>query len=186
METARTQQPDEEKLRELVLHIAQHSEGDRHFGATKLNKLLFFSDFLAYRLLGSSITGSEYQKLEHGPAPRRLKLLLKEWQDEGAIAEQRTDAWGYPQIRTVALRDPILERFSAQEIALVDRVIAACRRSNAKTMSDGSHQFVGWQLARMGETIPYPVALVGKDEPTEEEREYGLSLEEEARACLAR
>ena len=35
-----------DKFRELILYIAQESEGDPNFGATKLNKILFFCDFL--------------------------------------------------------------------------------------------------------------------------------------------
>ena len=69
--------PDDEKFKELVLYIARKSECDPRFGATKLNKLLFFSDFLAFKRLGSPITGQTYFKLDHGPAPRRM-LPLKE------------------------------------------------------------------------------------------------------------
>ncbi len=189
METTRTQQPDEKKLRELVLHIAQRSERDRYFGATKLNKLLFFSDFLAYRRFGRAITGVEYQKLEYGPAPRQMKPLLRQWQAEGLVAEQRrTDAWGREQIRTVALRDPELGQFTADEIALVDRLIRVCWKMTATEMSEVSHDFVGWKLAKLNEEIPYPVALVGDRsiELTEDEREYGMSLADAARSCLAR
>ena len=39
--------PDCEKLKELVLVVAQLCADDRNFGAVKLNKLLFFADFLA-------------------------------------------------------------------------------------------------------------------------------------------
>ena len=45
------------RFRELILYCALKSETHRFFGATKLNKCLFYADFLAYRALGSSITG---------------------------------------------------------------------------------------------------------------------------------
>src|SRR6266487_3415423 len=47
----------DEKLRELILHICIRSEDDEAFGAVKLNKLLFFSDFHAFLRLGKPITG---------------------------------------------------------------------------------------------------------------------------------
>ena len=74
---AKASSNDEQKLRELILLIARSSERDEHFGATKLNKILFYSDFWAYRKLGRSITGEVYRKLEHGPAPKRLLPVVR-------------------------------------------------------------------------------------------------------------
>src|SRR5258708_19742785 len=70
-----TIRPKDRKLAELILFISERSEGDPRFGAGKLNKLLFYSDFGAYRLFGKSITGQQYQNLSNGPAPRRLAAL---------------------------------------------------------------------------------------------------------------
>lgn len=180
------QEYEADKLRELVIHIGLRSESDPDFGVIKLNKILFFADFLAYRKFGRSITGAEYQRLEHGPAPRQLKPLLDRMVGEGAVAPQVVERWGYPQYRTIALREPLLGKFSAEEIALVDAVIMQCRGKNARAVSDLSHRFIGWRLASLGETIPYGVALIRRREPTESERAYGLSLGREAEACLGR
>ena len=54
---------NEQKFKELVIYIAGRCESDPYFGAVKLNKLLFFSDFFAYAKLGNPITGAEYMKL---------------------------------------------------------------------------------------------------------------------------
>ena len=76
------------KLQELILYIARRSEDDRHFGANKLNKLLFYSDFLAYAKTGRSFTGAPYERLEHGPAPRGLAAALEELKPACAEAER--------------------------------------------------------------------------------------------------
>jgi len=175
-----------EKLRELVLHIAHQSQDDPAFGSTKLNKILFFADFIAYRKHGRSITNAEYQKLEFGPAPRIIKPLLEDMIENEAIVEQVVDRFGYRQKRIVPLKFPNLDDFTAEQIAVVDQIIMLLRQKNAKDVSDLSHDFIGWKLARFGETIPYGVALVRRREPTETERAHGLSLKEEAEACLAR
>ena len=44
---------NEGKFRELILYVARRSEDDKYFGAVKLNKILYFSDFNAYRELGN-------------------------------------------------------------------------------------------------------------------------------------
>ncbi len=176
---------DADKLRELVLHISRQSEGDPCFGAVKLNKILFYADFLAYRHFGRPITGAEYQKLDHGPAPCQLKPLRDRMKREGALAIRKQEYGAYTQHRTLALREPILDKFSANEIALVDKVIQDLWGQNASDVSDRSHGFIGWQLAKLGEMIPYSVALLTRRDPTEKERAHGLKLEDAARACLA-
>src|SRR6266498_3864539 len=129
--------PDDDKLRELVLHIARRSERDLCFGATKLNKLLFFADFLAHLRLGRSITGQEYQRLDSGPVPRKFMPLLKEMERGRAIAIQRV----------IALRDPLYGQFSKEELLLVDDVIQSFWNLPADEISALSHGFVGWQAA---------------------------------------
>jgi len=52
-------------------------------------------------------------------------------------------------------------------------------------MSNESHEFLGWSLANLEETIPYSVALVGDREPTLDEIRRGSGLESLALECLA-
>src|SRR6266849_8660441 len=96
--------PDNEKFRELILFMAEKSEGDRPFGAIKLNKLLFYADFLAFLTLGKAITWQPYQKLENGPAPRRLLPVASEMEEEEVIAYTERDYYGKRQRRMLALR----------------------------------------------------------------------------------
>ena len=66
---------DESKLTELTLYIGAKCALDEHYGVLKLNKIRFYSDFGAYKTLGKPITGAEYKKCDHGPAPRGMKSL---------------------------------------------------------------------------------------------------------------
>jgi uncharacterized phage-associated protein len=176
----------DEKLRGLILHICIRSEDDEAFGAVKLNKLLFFSDFLAFVRLGKAITGQEYQKLDHGPAPRRMLPVIREMERSGVIRQRSNDFYGMEQTRTIALEKPDLSKFTAEEIALVDTVVAHFRRKTAQQVSDESHQFLGWEVAGPGETIPYEVALIGTREPTERDRKMAKELAPVARERLSR
>lgn len=171
-------QPTNDKFKELVLHIARKSESDPKFGATKLNKLLFFADFRAFYATGKSITDQEYQKREHGPTPRRLLPVREELEAAGDISTRRESYYGHRQEKTIALRPPNLEIFSAQEIAIVDEVIEEFREMSATKISRRSHEFVGWKLAEIGETIPYGIVWVNPEaELTDEELEYARHIE---------
>lgn len=166
-----------DKLRELILYISNLSEADEAFGSIKLNKLLFFSDFLAYLELGASITDQEYQKLKNGPAPRVMLPLINDMQvvKQLAIAEHRY--FGRTQKRPLALREANLTRFSGHEIALVDSVLRLFKEHNATKISELSHNFAGWELAEEGETIPYGSALLETKPLTLQERQWAHDLD---------
>jgi hypothetical protein len=177
-----TREPNDAKLRELILYIARRSERDERFGATKLNKLLFFADFLAYVKLGSSITGQEYQKLPNGPAPRRLLPITKQMESSREFAWADRNYHGRAQRVPVALREPDFGGFSADEIAVVAEVLQTHWDKNARGVSDLSHQFRGWQLAEEGESIPYQMALVQFAKPRRKDVEKALRAKDEIAA----
>ncbi|HEY0783381.1 MAG TPA: Panacea domain-containing protein [Thermoanaerobaculia bacterium] len=150
-----------EKFRELILYIAQQSEGDSTFGKTKLNKILFFCDFLSFRAYGESITGQRYFKLPFGPAPRALVPVVNELEQEDACLWVRRSHFGLPQDKLVAKREARLDVFSPQDIALSDFVLRQLRDNDASEVSALSHEFVGWQLAEDKEDIPYETIFLG-------------------------
>jgi hypothetical protein len=176
--------PNENKFRELVLFIARRSEGDPRFGAIKLNKLLFYSDFLAYLELGYPITGQPYFALENGPAPRYMVRVREQMVKSKEIAIARKPTLSGVQERVLALREPDPNKFTPAEIDLVTKLLDACRGQSGTELSELSHRFAGWRLAGDREDIPYEVALVGNRKPTLSEKSYGIKLEALAASCL--
>lgn len=169
--------PSNRRLRELVLHIASRCEDDSTFGATKLNKILFFADFTAYLRLGKSITGHPYQALKQGPAPKRLLPLLTNMRNQDEVATKRVADQGFEQRRTVALREADLSLFTPAEVAIVDEVIQNLRGLSATEVSARSHRFIGWEVAREGEMIPYGTALIIPRDPNKAEIRRGKELD---------
>ena len=166
---------DDEKLRELTIYIACKSQQDPKFGATKLNKILFYADFLAYVKLGESITGAEYQKLGKGPAPRRL-LPIQERMEGRDCVVQRKQHFKYIQKRLVPLRDPDLSAFTGEQIALVDELIDLFCDQGARALSDLTHELASWKAFSLNETIPYETAFIDSRPLTQAERDYALKL----------
>jgi len=173
---------NEKKLAELILYISQKCAHDPDFGATKLNKILYFSDFFAFGNWGESITGAEYQNLRRGPAPRRLLPVRDQLKSDGALVIQPVYLLsGFVQHRTVNLREPDLKDFKAREIALVDHVIDQLSGLSAIQTSELSHQYVGWKATREYETIPYETIFFSDAPPTESDirRAKEIMAEEE-------
>jgi len=168
--------PNDEKLRELILLIAEWSQADVKFGAIKLNKLLFHCDFSAFLTFAEPITGQEYFALPQGPAPRRLKPIAEKMEKKKELAYREVQYHGHLQKRPIPLRDANLKLFSGEQVALIRQTIEKFWDKSATEISEQSHLFLGWKVARERETIPYSTALVGRRPPTEHERKRGLAL----------
>lgn len=156
---------DERKLGELILYISQKCATDPKFGAIKLNKLLYLSDFLSFGQWGEPITGVEYQHLPKGPAPKRLLPVRSALQENGKLVIQKLQLRsGNTQVRTVNLSEPDLALFTAREISLVDNIIEELWDLDAEESSNFSHRFVGWKMTKLNEAIPYGSIFIS-DEP---------------------
>lgn len=178
-----TQKPDRQKAKELILYIAQKSEKDPTFGATKLQKQLFVSDFVFYGLTGKSITGLSYRKLKHGPVMRDFPSLAKELvEKERQAVYQIKESFGYPQERLIALRDADLSKFNAEEIDTIHSVIDDLKDANATELSKFTHALYGWIAARDEEDIPYETIFVTGERLTEEDIQFGRELEFELKS----
>ena len=162
--------PDsDQKLAELILYISSMSEDDPFCGATKLNKILYFADAISFAEYGEPITGAQYMKEEFGPVPVRLVPVREKLKETNAIAVQKRSFLQGSMHRIVALRDPNLDVLSSRDIALTVRVIKALRHRDTKSVSDMTHSRKPWQLARLGETIPYSAILLSSTGVTEED-----------------
>lgn len=149
-----------DKFKELVLYLSERSESDPNYGETKLNKLLWYIDFFAYREYGQAVTNASYQKLPFGPAPKAMLPIQQEMEAEGALVVRPGVRGTFVQKKPIALREPDLRTFSGQEIALIDRLIDELWDLGANEVSDLSHNAIGWQLAQFGEEIPYSTVFV--------------------------
>src|SRR5271165_6448352 len=113
-----------QRLRELIVYIAEKSQDDPFFGATKLNKILYHSDFRAFERFGVPLTGTKYFRLPKGPAPKTMIPIRDALVREGVIRIDYVPMGNYEQHRIVAQRkSAALDHFTSDEIAIVDEVI---------------------------------------------------------------
>jgi hypothetical protein len=158
---------DRQKFAELMLYIADRSSEDPRFGATKLNKILCFSDFKAFGMHGESITGATYRRLDCGPAPLELLETLSVMERGGEIERVDRKYFNYQQKVIKSLRQPqIRDLLPNDEVAIVDQVIEKPRVLNASEVSAPSHLDEDWQLAGDREVIPYESAYISNRSPT--------------------
>ena len=157
------------KLKELSLYIAEKSKTDPSFGAIKLNKILFASDFFFYGAGGKAITEAEYVHRGNGPVPKRMPAITDFLEKEGrATVEQRT-YFGHTQKRLVPLTGANTSIFEKNELDFVDAMIEHFKPWNGTQLSDWTHTLLPWLLSREGETIPYHTVFSMKQKDTVEQ-----------------
>lgn len=154
------------RLGELIIYIADKCQNDPYFGATKLNKILWLSDMMSYAYYGEPITGTAYQRLNKGPASKRLLPVKDKLIRNSRIVERQSPFGLHTQKRIIAISDPDLKIFTARDISLVDTAIDFLRGKTATTSSEMSH-IKPWKIAKPKELIPYQAIFLSGEEITD-------------------
>jgi hypothetical protein len=149
-------------LKELTHYICWKAEEPSSLGATKLNKALWYSDTLAYRLIGKSITGAAYVKREYGPVPKSILPALRELEADGRLVIRMSPHYNRQKRDFIAITPPNFAIFSEVERSIIDDVVSwICDHHTATSISDLSHDEI-WRAAQEGEEIPYQAVLAAK------------------------
>ena len=122
--------------------------------------VLFFAEFTYLRRHHRVISGCEFQKLPHGPAPRQLLPVRQRLIDSGAAELVEEDFLGRPQYRLVPLRAANLDVFTDEELQTIEDVLGQLDGMTGTQVSELSHQEPGWRLTEVGETIPFSTAFL--------------------------
>ncbi len=155
-------------MRAVVLR-ACHSCDPSDLGAVKLNKVLYFLDMISYAHHRSPVTGATYRKRPNGPTSDQLLFLLREMERNGDIDIRDVDYHGYWKKEYTAKVGEPEGVLSQDELSLLDDVLEfVCRQNSARSISEYSHS-LPWEMAEMGDEIPYHSAmLLFPMEPTPE------------------
>ena len=167
---------DEGKFTELMLYISKKSESDERYGATKLNKILHYSDFEAYRKLGKPITGADYKHHSEGAIPNQLVPIREKLLRNKDAEIVDNPYYGQKQKRLIAKREPKLRAFGNAELQIVNEMIERLWEDNADTVSGKSHEELGYKLTKTNEIIPYAFAYFIARKPSPAEIQLGLEV----------
>src|SRR5712692_120016 len=149
---------DREKFKRLVLYIAWKVGRRDWFGATKLNKVLWFSEARFFVLHGVPIAGATYIRERHGPVPKQMMPVRDELERAGHIKVFREGNL----IRITTDKKPDLSTFTREELQIVDYWIDHIDKDHtAGSISYESHDYA-WDIAHMDEEIPLYAILANR------------------------
>lgn len=163
-----------DKTKELILYVAEFLADKPGYGATLLNKALYFIDNISYINTGKPISNLDYIKQEFGPTPKPSQFLKikQEMLLDKELEEKKFDAFGRVQKKCFALRSPNLDVFDKNEIVIMDKVLNQLTEHNATSISNISHKVMAWEVASMMEDLPLNTYLLSSKSPTEEDVQW--------------
>lgn len=125
--------------------IAYYQAKDPNLVKTKLNKLLFYTDFNCFQATGYSMTGITYKAIQYGPVAAQYQKLFVKLCDDEKIEIQETQfdqVFGEKIISTTAYDESL---FSETEIKVLEFVAKKMVRLKTSKLVDISHEELAWQ-----------------------------------------
>ena len=125
---------------------------------TKMNKLLFYTDFIKYRRTGFGMTGLEYRAITHGPVPQGYGEVYSK--ARGVAMEEYIYPNGTSGILLRAETQPDMNLFSDSEKEILTEICDRFKLFSAGEISEQSHKEKGWaDCSKEKQIIPYSYAF---------------------------
>jgi DNA-binding transcriptional regulator YiaG/uncharacterized phage-associated protein len=149
---------DRDKTANVILYLAECTQPYK----TKLNKLLFYSDFDHFRSNAQSITGLKYAAIPHGPVPNHYEYLFEALVEEGIIRKEYAII-GYGEVEQILPADKMkfdASLFSSSELESIKYIAEKFKETTATVIADISHQEPAWKDNIEGKKIiPFTYAF---------------------------
>ena len=129
-----------DKLKNILLYFIERGDG---VFFTKMNKLLFYTDFLAYRMTGKGMTGLCYKAIAHGPVPLHWDRVYSFYNEINQEIVQYPD--GRAGTKLVSNLSPDMTYFSEDEKEMLEYVYQRFKKETPTQISETSHQEDAWK-----------------------------------------
>lgn len=126
---------NERLYKNAVLYFVKYCN-NQYLHATKLNKLLYYLDFISFRDHKKPLTGDVYIHQGYGPVPSRVDEILAELKSEGAIG---ADA--------VAYKDGELIQFELKDGGMLDESVFSSEQK--KLLKQICDEFGNWPTEKL-------------------------------------
>ena len=126
------------RLKNIMLFILEHCQD---VWCTKMNKLLFYIDFMSYRERGMAISGLSYRAIDYGPVPERWDRVYSEFSEIKQDLRQVGDYAG-SILNSSEKADEGL--FSIDELEIMNTVCKKFGSLSSRELSRLSHEENAW------------------------------------------
>lgn len=126
------------RLKNIMLYILNRCDD---VWCTKMNKLLFYTDFLSYRERGMAMTGLSYRAIDFGPVPERWDRVYSEFPEVRQELRQVGDFVGSVLI---ASEESDYSMFTDAELKVLDAICTHFSKMSSREISRISHDEDAW------------------------------------------
>lgn len=126
------------RLRNIMLYILNRCD---EVWCTKMNKLLFYTDFISYRERGMAMTGLSYRAIDFGPVPERWDRVYSEFPEVRQELRQVGDFVGSVLI---ASEESDYSMFTDAELKVLDSICTHFSKMSSREISRISHDEDAW------------------------------------------
>jgi len=144
--------PNFEKFSEMVVYFSEQLEPFK----TKMNKLLFYADFLMFKQTCFSISGVRYRAIDMGPVPNNFQSIFEYLVNEGKIDIHYVDfPQGFTGEQFKARKDRTFNKdiFSDAELSILKKVSEAFKSTPTIKIIETSHLEDAWKKNEKGKDI---------------------------------
>jgi len=151
--------PNFEKFTEMVVYFSEKVQPFK----TKMNKLLFYADFLMFKQSCFSISGVRYKAIDMGPVPSNFQSIFEFLANKGEIDIYTTEfPGGYTgeQFKARIDRPFNSSLFSEPEIEVLEKVTTVFKLKSTNDIIESSHLEEAWRKNQKEKsTISYEYAF---------------------------
>lgn len=136
--------PNFEKFTEMVVYFSEKVSPFK----TKMNKLLFYSDFLMFKHSCFSISGVRYKAIDMGPVPNNFQSIFEYLSNQNEIEICTTEFQGGftgEQFKPRENRKFKTELFDANELAILEKVASVFKDTSTNDIIKLSHLEEAWK-----------------------------------------
>ncbi len=136
--------PNLEKFTEMVVYFSDKLSPFK----TKMNKLLFYADFLMFKQSCFSISGVRYKAIDKGPVPNNFQSIFEYLANKEEIDIYTTEfPQGYTgeQFKARINRPFKADLFSENELAVLEKVATVFKQTSTTGIIELSHLEEAWK-----------------------------------------
>ena len=136
--------PNFEKFTEMVVYFSEKVQPFK----TKMNKLLFYADFLMFKQSCFSISGTRYSAINMGPVPHNFQSIFEYLANKKEIEIYYTQfPQGYIGEQFKARQDRTFNAnlFSKEELEILEKVATTFKKTSTNDIIELSHLEKAWK-----------------------------------------
>lgn len=153
---------DEQKLQigkyeNAILYFSKYCN-NKFLGAVKLNKLMYYLDFISYRNSGKTVTGDFYIHKDYGPVPANFDEVVSTMRLSNKLKVERIGKGDLNPFKFEILVDPDLSVFAPEEVNLLKKICEEFQFWSTDKIVGQTHLEAPWFYSKLYDKVDFKYA----------------------------